>query len=258
MTTFFFFVSDLFHQLLFYFGTVFAMLVLFIEKISKPLKKSWFVGAAITCLFIACYQCWLDEHHNTETIIQEKALQVGMKNTCLSDLRVETAFSKGQESLNGSQRQALDRQQDTMEKQQSAVNNCVVSLGKMNPVVRREVHVIVIPFGVTTKNSTAFISRFAANPNKVYMEEVVIATNEDEQRPSGYLHCTEPFEIAGNPELPMISSGMVASEPATRISDREYHIAVSNTGSHWGPSTPMYMPIRSDMEILAGCSFTPQ
>lgn len=259
MSTFFLFISDLFHQVLFYFGGVFAMGVFVIEKIYKPIKKSWFLGASLVCLFVACYQGWLDEHRNTETVIAEKASEAGLKNSCLTDLRVESAFAKGQESLNGSQRQTLDRQQDTIAKQQTAVNGCVVSLGKMNPIVRREIRVILIPFGIATKNSTSFVSRYASNPNKLYMEEVVITTNEDMVRPSGYLRCNNDFEIAGNPELPMISDmAMVGTSAPVKVSDREYRIEVSNTGSHWGPSTPLYFPIRSSTEILAGCNFTPQ
>lgn len=258
MATFFLFISDLFHQVLFYFGTVFAMGMLFIEKVIRPVSKKWFLAASLICLFVACYQSWLDEHRNTTTVIGEKAVEAGANNTCQSDLRAENTFASGQESLINSQRQSIDQSQQTIGKQQTAVNTCVVSLGKMNPIVRREVHVILIPFGIRTKTSTAFISRYASNPDKVYMEEIVITTNEDEVRASGYLRCDTAFELSGNPELPMISSGMLTTSPPQKISDREYRIEVSNTGSHWGPSTPIYFPIQSDSEMLGGCTFTPQ
>jgi hypothetical protein len=173
MSTFFLFISDLFHQVLFYFGGVFAMGVFVIEKIYKPIKKSWFLGAALVCLFVACYQGWLDEHRNTETVIAEKASEAGLKNSCLTDLRVESAFAKGQESMNGSQRQTLDRQQDTIGKQQTAVNSCVVSLGKMNPQVILRTTALYVLVASQTKPG---ISRYAP-PVTTAFGAIIISTN---------------------------------------------------------------------------------
>jgi len=224
----------------------------------KPVIERWFWIAGAICLIAAFDGAWQDEHRNTQTVIQEKATEASQKNSCLQDARVEQAYRVGLEGLNFDQTKTIDNQRDINAKQQTAVNSCVVSLGKMNPVVHREVRVIVIPYGTAAKNSGAFVSRFAKVPEKVYMAELIITTNEDEIRPSGYLRCNDAFEVAGLPQLPSIKGGMIAPAMPEHVSDREYKIDISDTGSYWGPSTPIYMPIRSDTEILAGCSFTPQ
>ena len=68
------FIYDLFHQILFYFGTVGAMLILLWEKVFKrALHLKTVLVVAGFCLFLSCFQAWVDEHHNSEQLIRDKA-----------------------------------------------------------------------------------------------------------------------------------------------------------------------------------------
>ena len=223
----------------------------------SPVVGKWLLIAGAICLLAACDGAWRDEHRNTQTVISEKALAVGLESQCVQDKRVEDAYAKGLEGLNANQRNTIDVQQQSINAQQTDVSSCVVSLGKMNPVVRREIHLIMIPFGTTDARTNRFVSQFAAN--KVYGSVLVITTNEDQARPSGYLRCIEPFNVITVPQLPASATmAMIGYSMPAKISDSEYRIDITNTGSHWGPSAPMYMEISSESENLTGCTFTPQ
>ena len=155
------------------------------------------------------------------------------------------------------QQGTIGSQQSQLNSQQGTINSCVVSLGKMNQVVRQEIKVIVIRVGTAEAKTNRFVNQFA--PNKIYVSELVITTNEREMKPSGFLRCNEPFEVTESPQLPMIAAvADVGYSLPERISDREYRLAIMNTGSYWGPNSPMYMPVHSDAEDLNGCSFTAQ
>jgi hypothetical protein len=68
------FLDDLFHQILFYFGGVLAMLIFMWEKWrKKDVPWKWIAAFFLFCLFVSCFQAWIDEHHNSETIIGEKS-----------------------------------------------------------------------------------------------------------------------------------------------------------------------------------------
>jgi arginine exporter protein ArgO len=243
MSTFFLFISDLFHQALFYVG-VLGTAVFLIEKLWRPIeRKRWFVSAGLICLFVACYQGWLDEHRNTETVIAEKASESGLKNSCLTDLRVESAFAKGQESLNGSQRQTLDRQQDTIGKQQTAVNSCVVSLGKMNPQVILKTTALYISVASQTKPG---ISRYVP-PITTVFGAIIISTNERIE-PTGRLKCDQPFDPSA-PSLPQAGTVLSAPVVPTKISDREYEIRVNQMGADWTPTSPIYITTTSTTSL---------
>jgi hypothetical protein len=68
------FLADLFHQILFYFGGVVAMLILLWEKWKKKsIQWRWVAAFFLFCLFVSCFQAWIDEHHNAEILIEQKA-----------------------------------------------------------------------------------------------------------------------------------------------------------------------------------------
>jgi hypothetical protein len=70
----FLFAYDLFHQVLFYFGTVAAMVIFLLEKISKkPVPWRWILPLFLFLLFVSSFHAWIDEHRNSEALIQEKA-----------------------------------------------------------------------------------------------------------------------------------------------------------------------------------------
>jgi hypothetical protein len=68
------FVTDLFHQFLFYFGGVVAVVILIWEKRSaKPAPWRLIFSLLLACVFLSSFQAWIDEHRNAETLINEKA-----------------------------------------------------------------------------------------------------------------------------------------------------------------------------------------
>lgn len=88
----FLFVDDLFHQILFYFGTVVATLILIWEKWrDKPIPWRWVAAFFLFCLLVSCFQAWVDEHRNSSVLIEEKSKLSGAvarleaENTYLRD-----------------------------------------------------------------------------------------------------------------------------------------------------------------------------
>ena len=81
------FIYDLSHQILFYFGTVGAMLILLWEKVFKSaLHLKTILAVAGFCLFLSCFQAWVDEHHNSEQLIRDKAQISGEREFWRGDL----------------------------------------------------------------------------------------------------------------------------------------------------------------------------
>lgn len=79
---------DVFHQVLFYFGSVAAVVILFWEKFyDKPINWRLAFGAFVFCLFVSTFQAWIDEHANTNNVIQEKASLSSEKSDLAGQLR---------------------------------------------------------------------------------------------------------------------------------------------------------------------------
>src|ERR1700721_417539 len=80
------FLYDIFHQVLFYFGTVAAMSIFIWEKgTEKQIQWKWISAFFLFFLFVSCFQAWIDEHNNSEKLIQDKL-----------DLSEQVGFWKGQ------------------------------------------------------------------------------------------------------------------------------------------------------------------
>lgn len=222
----------------------------------KPLIARWFWVLGGICLLIACDQAWQDEHRNTQVAESEKGAQVALADFCRQDKRVEDALYAGSQGMVASQRETLDRQQLSNDTQQRDVSSCVVSLGKMNPKVREEIDVIVIPYGIRDLKGN-FVSQSALL--KTYLSILFVTTNETELRFHGNLRCDAAFNISDFPAVPGTSQTMtVAKTPPHQISDREYEISASTEGSDWSPAHPAYLPVESQAENLGTCTFTPR
>ncbi len=72
-TALFWFLDDLFHQFLFYFGGIVGTLIFVIEKWKKkPVQWRWVGAFLLFCLFVACFQVFVDEHRNSQRLIEDK------------------------------------------------------------------------------------------------------------------------------------------------------------------------------------------
>jgi hypothetical protein len=151
----------------------------------KKRTLPWEAYAFIATMFglYSVFAAWQDEHRNANAVIAEKATEVSLKNICLQDARVEHAYLEGLQGMNASQRQTIDKQQQANDAQQRDVSSCVVSLGKMNPVIREKITVISIPLGTIDVLGHFPIST-KAPPKTIlplrYISEIFVVTNEPE------------------------------------------------------------------------------
>jgi hypothetical protein len=216
----------------------------------------WIVGALF--FVVAVDLAWQDEHRNTQVVIAQKASAESVKNSCEYNWRIQEAYAKGLEGSNRQQQQNIEEQRNFTEKQQTAINNCVVSLGKMNPRVRELISVVPIPMYTTEPNSNRLVDRFSLRP-KAYVSGLIITTNEIQNRFHGNIRCENPFTPLGAPQMPASSQTVfTANAPPSSISDREYEISVTMSGSEWGPNSPVYMIVSSLKDTVGKCMFTPR
>ena len=258
MDTFFLFLSDIAHQILFWVGGALATVVFIIEKVrEKSVAKKWFVWTALACMCWSIFQAWVDEHRNTQTVIAEKASSVAADNACRSDLRVTEATLQGLRSFNDSLRSTVDNQQTANTKQQLSINSCMISLGKLNP--RLDTHASVLYFPVVEQKVPYGRYRFVSSR---YLFAVVITTNRIAS-PVGRFKCDKAFSIDDNPQLPTLENrGLppiyIAQQQPTPVSDREYRVRISSPNLDWGPNSPIYFVATSDYDTLGNCTFAIQ
>ena len=56
------FLWDVVHQILFYVGGVLALVeTLLLRFLNTPLQRKVFTGLVLLCLFVACFQAWVDD-----------------------------------------------------------------------------------------------------------------------------------------------------------------------------------------------------
>jgi hypothetical protein len=253
-----------FHDHFLFFGNVASHLVALMSGIAsfvlstitairkRPIIERWFWVAGAICLIAAFDGAWQDEHRNTQTVIAEKSAQAGLANICAQNLRVAQAYSLGVEGINKSLQGTLDSQQNQLNSQQGTMNSCVLSLGKMNPILNAKFGVIAVPVNWAKQRHAL------GSEDTVYFFAIVIMTN-NKADPVGLVQCANAFKIISAPELNMqAGSGMVASQEPKAINDRTYEIRVSNTGAEWTGENPIYMAASSSSQYIGQCTFKPQ
>lgn len=91
-TVLFWFLSDLFHQFLFYFGGVVAMGILIWEKrTDRRVEWKWISAFFLFCIFVSYFQAFVDEHRNSTVLIEQKAQLVSDKNELQQKLDAKQA-----------------------------------------------------------------------------------------------------------------------------------------------------------------------
>lgn len=230
-------------------GCVLTVMLGVLQKyvFKRPLSVKEDVAILLIFLFFACFQAARDEHRNTQIVIAEKSTAVGEQNSCLTDYRVEQAFSKGLQNMNNAQRTTIDNQTGLFAKQQGAINSCVVSLGKLNPVITERTTALAMPTPVRVQNTGELLKNLFV---------IVILTNH-KLEPRGRIKCNQPFSIYGFPSLHAETMTVaIMQSPPEQISDEEYGIWVRNSGAIWDDNNPIYFAARSSAENLL-CTFTP-
>jgi len=206
-------------------------------------KAFWVVASVF--LFIAVNLAWQDEHRNSLTLISEKASAVGLTNSCLQQARVQEAFSKGLQISNQSLQNSLNQAQDSFGKQQNAVNSCVVSLGKMNPILTTKQ--TVIPIQIEGVNTGA--------PRKIVFEMIILTNRTID--PTGILECASPLQPGTLPSLTVHGNMRFGGiSTITPVNDRTFDLRVNMDGT-WTPDNPIHFTALAAGEP-GPCTFKPK
>jgi len=221
------------------------------RKVSVSLR-TYFVVFVIFALPWSCFLAWQDEHRNTQQVIDQKSAAFSQLNLCVQDRRVENAYKLGLEGQLLNQRQTIDSEATSVSKQQEAINSCVVSLGKMNPIINRKVTALALQYGPqqVTDNSG----------RKVYVFAIVVLT-KSRLEPKGSLRCEHDFDLATTPDLASgkeVNVSINTKPRSVRVSSREYSIAINSASIYWDSEHPIYVTAVSVDDTLGDCSFTPQ
>jgi hypothetical protein len=218
----------------------------------KPVVAKWFWVAGAICLVAACDGAWQDEHRNSQVMAQEKSSIASDYGRCQSNAQIEAAYMRGLEQSNLNQRQTVDEQRKQNMNQQNAVNNCVVSLGKMNPLINTKIGAVAIQVATETKPPAI---RFGS-PIVTYYYAIVLSANR-RLNFSGRLKCAGSFK-ANAPQVTLkeASNGFFGSGNAAPVSDREYILTNSDTGGVWDSTDPVYIVASSSNADINPCIFT--
>ncbi len=201
--------------------------------------------------FLATFSAWHDADKNLTSVIQQRAQDVSDLSSCRGDLKTADALLEQAKAQNIQQQGTINSLQTSFNSQQGAVNNCVVSLGKMNPLVNAKIN--ALPLYIATQRGK---DRFGL-PTSKYLFALIIMTNRTLE-PIGDLKCDNAFSPSTPRLTTQATSAMVAPSAPVLINDHEYEIRVSNTGASWTDENPIFMSAFSPSPILGKCSFTPQ
>src|ERR1019366_1077990 len=227
-------------------GAVKQVIIKFGELALMGAGASYLVILFFTLVFEP-YHLQSDEQTRTRNAIGELDSKSADYRQCISGINIELMKSGLLQSNITSQGSLVNSQQAMLNNQQAAINSCFVSLGKMNPMVNRNIAVLHLPAAKRTE--PGLFGKI------IYISEMVITTNHF-GNPVGTIKCDKPFTPRSTPTVPIVASVAVeASSLAIPISDREYQIRVSNTGGEWGPNGPIYFVVESAFEQLGACTF---
>jgi hypothetical protein len=213
------------------------------------------------------FAAWQDEHKNTATVETDKAALTATANACIQDARVLQARFTGLETMVQSQRVTIDKQQLSNDFQQRDISSCVVSLGKMNPIIREKITVVSVPLG--WEDSLGHFPLSLKTPIKPatpapdvlpkrYVFELLIITNEPERKFYGNLKCDSAFNFIDPPFIsPESLAGMRSPSVPRNIAPNQYELRYDATGTEWNPSHPAFMRVITQRESLGSCVFTP-
>ena len=226
--TWFLFLSDLFHQILFYIGGVLALVELFMTKwLNTPLEKRLFNVLVVGCLFVACFQAWVDEHHNAEELIKDK-----------SHLAEEKGYWKGQSDAKD---QSVRENVSALSKTQSAFAELS---NKVLDITRPE------PLRIMVKKNE--FSPFDYDKKKLWL--LSVASNKAVSPIRGIVSCEHPFEKIGGVSI-MGETETIATGDIRPVNDHAVRVGVITPVLN--PETPMLLTVLAPEDPgLGKCTFT--
>ena len=227
---------------LFSFGGVVLLIFAIAEKIHKKDTEEWlFLGGAIVCLFIACYGAWVDEHQNTQTVIEEKARETGDLGECKGNSKSTNAQNVLLQSQVNSQQGTLTKMQQGVNSQQATFNLCVTTLAKTNAPVPRSITLLKLQNelpNTTTKHS----------------ERMVVLTNEPITPVRLFIWCDHTIKtVTLSPLGDAVFSGgaMPISSGSPFLTPQVWQLNMSLPT--WSPEQPLLVTINYDEDNLGQC-----
>ncbi len=238
---FWLFADDLFHQVLFYFGTVVAMSIfLWEKKTEKPIQWKWIAAFFLFCLFVSCFQAWIDEHHNSDRLIEDK--------TALSE---QMGFWKGQSFAKDEAIRARDsllfENMKTLGTTQQTENQTQQSLTQLSGKI----------FDLTKQDPIRIASRSMAvnkQPNTPATAPnvgiIVANTNRRIGAFSGKIVCDSFFVLV---QVSMLQ-GMMSQQPAYHQVQGQTSVDLNFDNSAWDVDQPIIAIISGDNLDVNKCS----
>jgi len=191
------FLNDLLHQILFYFGTVVAMgILLWEKKRDTPIHWRWVGIFFLFCLFVSCFQAWIDEHHNTEQLIKDKSDTTSEREFWKGQSYAKDDSLRKQQELLGENFKALTATQKTGNETQKSLTTLSAKILDVTKPEAQRTTVRWIPLDGAMPNQTVTV--------------ITMLTNKPVQPTHGILECTEPI-------LHVFQSGIASSEQMAEI-----------------------------------------
>lgn len=175
--------------------------------------------------------------------------------SCSTDLSAIKGTLKDKQSLADSLQAGITSLQGPQAQQAANIASCINNLAKMNPKIREDVVVVQIPLYSTSKEGKIVTKAFLLRQTVTLL---LVTTNEVEPRFHGTLKCQNAFQPSA-PQLPGTSQTVFrATATPNRLSDREYEISATYSGTEWSPSHPAYLMVTTlDTDSPGECTFTP-
>lgn len=223
-------------------------------------------GLAITLLaallvylyqfFISPAEMQADSDQKTLTALKQEGDESRLLNVCGSKLQVQQDKVGLLIDQRDRQQETVTSEQNQLNGQQSTINQCVVSLSKMNPKVHERISVINVALAVTDVNGILITGKEGVV--KRYYTVLFVLTNEVEPVFHGTLRCANPFGFSESPRMVASTQTVITTNaPPTKINDREYEISAGSSGTEWAPARPVYMTVVTDQSEPGLCTFTP-
>ncbi|MFZ3341392.1 MAG: hypothetical protein WA213_10955 [Terriglobales bacterium] len=229
---------DLAHQVLFYIGGLLALVEwIMVKYLNTPIEKHVFTGVVLGLMFIASFQVWLDEHHNSEELIKEKSQLVGEMEFWKGQSYAKDESLRTRDALLSQNFGTLSGTQQSL----SQLSNKILDISKPEHLA---IHPIALMPAKDTTNSVA-----------QYQKVFVLLVNKAIVPVHILVKCDKPIVSASGGILGTTMTLMNDTWPGAR-SDGSFGVGAG--GGVWGPLSPLVVTIYFDEGDDRKCSFNEQ
>lgn len=230
---------DLAHQVLFYIGGILALIEwLMVKYVDTPIEKRFFTGIVLVLLFIASFQAWVDEHHNSEQLTTEKASAVGEREFWKSQ-----SYSK--DDTLRIQSRLLDQNLINTNQVQKNYNDLVakvLSLTKPEHVQLNN-YLVELPL-----RDTISLGKGKSESFIVVADRVVSPIKLE-------VMCNAPIRSAGGAPMGANAMTSIGWGGFLGYSNGVYRWGIGLGSPAWAPSTPMLVTVDSSEARQFNCAF---